>query len=53
MKTLHGSALIVISALVAPFRAAAARDAPAGTTVLRCGRLIDGRRAAPLGNALR
>jgi imidazolonepropionase-like amidohydrolase len=51
MKKLHGSALIVISALVAPFQAAAA-DAPAGTTVLRCGRLIDGKRAAPLESAV-
>jgi imidazolonepropionase-like amidohydrolase len=51
MKKRHGSALIVISALLAPFQAAAA-DPPKATTVLRCGRLIDGKRAAPIENAV-
>ena len=44
-------AIILISALLAPFQATAA-DAPPATTVLRCGRLIDGRRAAPIDGAV-
>jgi len=51
MKILHAAIAIVISALSAPFQAAAA-DPPAALTVLRCGRLIDGKRAAPLDNAV-
>ena len=51
MMKLHGPAVMVISALLAPLQAGAA-DAPAGTTALRCGRLIDGKRAAPLENAV-
>ncbi len=46
-----GPALILISALLPPFHAAAA-EAPAGATVLRCGRLIDGKRAAPIDGAV-
>jgi len=51
MKTLRAATIIVISALLAPFQAAAAGP-PAGTTVLQCGRLIDGKRAAPIENAV-
>jgi imidazolonepropionase-like amidohydrolase len=49
MRILRAPSVIVISALFAPFHAAAA-EPPAGVTVLRCGRLIDGRRAAPVEN---
>jgi len=48
MRILRAPSVIVISALLAPFHAAA--DPPAAVTVLRCGRLIDGRRAAPVEN---
>jgi imidazolonepropionase-like amidohydrolase len=51
MKYLRVSTVIVISALGAPFQAAAAGP-PATATVLRCGRLIDGKRAAPVENAV-
>jgi imidazolonepropionase-like amidohydrolase len=51
MKILRAATVIVISALVAPFQAAGAA-APAGVTVLRCGRLIDGKRATPVENAV-
>jgi imidazolonepropionase-like amidohydrolase len=51
MKTLRAATIIVISALLAPFQAAAANP-PAGPTVLRCGRLIDGKRATPVENAV-
>jgi imidazolonepropionase-like amidohydrolase len=48
MRILRAPSVIVISALFAPFHAVA--DPPAAVTVLRCGRLIDGRRAAPAEN---
>ena len=51
MKILRAAIVILISALLAPFQAAGAA-APAGVTVLRCGRLIDGKRAAPIENAV-
>ena len=51
MKILRAAIVILISALLAPFQAAGA-PAPAGVTVLRCGRLIDGKRAAPVENAV-
>jgi len=47
MKILRASSVILISALLAPFQAATA-EPPKGLTVLRCGRLIDGKRAAPV-----
>jgi imidazolonepropionase-like amidohydrolase len=51
MKILRASSVIVISALLAPFQAAPA-EPPKGLTVLRCGRLIDGKRAAPVDGAV-
>jgi imidazolonepropionase-like amidohydrolase len=51
MKILRAASVIVISALLAPFQAAAA-EPPKGLTVLRCGRLIDGKRAAPVDGAV-
>ena len=51
MKILRPAIVILISALVAPFQAAKAA-APAGVTALRCGRLIDGKRAEPIENAV-
>src|SRR5213592_1556742 len=51
MKILRAAIVILISALVAPFQAAKAA-APAGVTALRCGRLIDGKRAEPIENAV-
>ena len=50
MKSLPWPTPILISALIVPCQAAAA-DAPP-VTVLRCGRLIDGKRAAPIDNAV-
>jgi imidazolonepropionase-like amidohydrolase len=50
MKRPSRPTLILISALIVPCQAAAA-DAPP-VTVLRCGRLIDGKRAAPIDNAV-
>jgi imidazolonepropionase-like amidohydrolase len=51
MNMLRSSSVIVISALLAPIQAAAA-EPPKGVTVLRCGRLIDGKRAAPVEGAV-
>jgi imidazolonepropionase-like amidohydrolase len=51
MKILRALSVIVISALLAPFHAAAA-EPPKGLTVLRCGRLIDGKRPAPVDGAV-
>ncbi|HVD76062.1 MAG TPA: amidohydrolase family protein, partial [Vicinamibacteria bacterium] len=51
MKILRAPIVILISALVAPFQAADGAE-PAGVTVLRCGRLIDGKRAAPVESAV-
>lgn len=51
MKILRAPSVILISALLAPFQAAAA-EPPKGLTVLRCGRLIDGKRAAPVDGAV-
>jgi imidazolonepropionase-like amidohydrolase len=51
MKTLRAATVIVISALLAPCQAAAAGP-PSAVTALRCGRLIDGKRAAPVENAV-
>ncbi|HEY2945169.1 MAG TPA: amidohydrolase family protein, partial [Vicinamibacteria bacterium] len=51
MKTLRAATVIVISALLAPCQAAAAGP-PSPVTALRCGRLIDGKRAAPVENAV-
>ena len=51
MKMLSAAILIVISALVVPCQAAAA-DAPGRLIAIRCGRLIDGKRQAPVENAV-
>ena len=51
MNRLHAPSVLLISALLAPLQAAAA-EPPKGLTVLRCGRLIDGKRAAPIEGAL-
>ena len=50
MKMIDAASLAVISALLAPIQAVAAE--PPALTVLRCGRLIDGKRAGPVENAL-
>ena len=51
MKILRASSVILISALLAPFQAAAA-EPPKALTVLRCGRLIDGKRTTPVDGAV-
>jgi len=51
MRILRAPSVIVISALLAPFQAAAV-EPPKTLTALRCGRLIDGKRAAPVDGAV-
>ena len=50
MRHPRAAAFLVIVALPAPIQAVAAE--PAGLVAVRCGRLIDGKRAAPVGNAV-